>query len=101
MFSPRNAHEYMKETHADLQISSDTDKHRSLHAHKHLHTCTDTWRNVRNAGRKDEGQWEYKEVHLLRGEEKQGNKTVTSSQEFADGTHTYTQVERDKRESVR
>lgn len=26
------------------------------------------------------------------GEEKQGNKTVMSSQEFADGTHTYMQV---------
>lgn len=87
----------------DLQISRSTDKNTGLHTHTHthVHACTDTSRNVRNARRKDEGQWEYKEVQLLRDEEKQGHKTVMSSQEFADGTHTYTQVEGDKRESVR
>lgn len=34
-------------------------------------------------------------------EQQQGNKTVTSSQEFADGTHACTQDEGDKRECVR
>lgn len=77
--------------HMDMQTGSRADNKRLS---SHLRTCTDTWRNVRNARRKDEGQWEYKEVHLLggEGEEKHGNKTVMSSQEFADGTHTYTQV---------
>lgn len=73
-----------------------------IYMYTYTHTYTQMLeRNVSNASRKDEGQWEYKEVHLLRGEEKQGNKTVMSSQESADGTHTYTQVQRDKRESVK
>lgn len=46
------------------------------------------------------GNWN-KEVHLLRDKEKQGNKTVMSSQESADGTHTYKQVQRHKGESVK
>lgn len=50
--------------HMDVQTGSRADNKRLS---SHLHTCTDTWRNVRNARRKDEGQWEYKEVHLLGG----------------------------------
>lgn len=42
----------------------------------YVHTLS--WRNVSNASRKDEGQWEYKEVHLFTGEDKQGNKTIMS-----------------------
>lgn len=69
-----------------------------IYMYTYTHTYTQMLeRNVSNASRKDEGQWEYKEVHLLRGEEKQGNKTVMSSQESADGTHTYTSSERQKR----
>lgn len=35
---PRNAHEDMKETHVDLQISRSTDKNTGLHTHTHV--CT-------------------------------------------------------------